>query len=77
MNPATSTTKPTLRHQISNGFVLFTAIWSSAVMPVMPSYAKTLTPDDLPTLVRKKRQILLIWHKTSLAVKPQIRQQMR
>ncbi|MGG7474381.1 inverse autotransporter beta domain-containing protein [Providencia sp. R1] len=50
MNPATSTTKPTLRHQISNGFVLFTAIWSSAVMPVMPSYAKTLTPDDLPTL---------------------------
>ncbi|MEQ4678224.1 inverse autotransporter beta domain-containing protein [Providencia rettgeri] len=50
MNPATSTTKPTLRHQISNGFVLFTAIWSSAVMPVMPSYAKMLTPDNLPTL---------------------------
>ncbi|MBQ0365293.1 invasin domain 3-containing protein [Providencia rettgeri] len=50
MNPATSTTKPTLRHKISNGFVFFTAIWSSAVMPVMPSYAKMLTPDDLPTL---------------------------
>ncbi|MEY0429894.1 invasin domain 3-containing protein [Providencia rettgeri] len=50
MNPATSTTKPTLRHKISNGFVLFTAIWSSAVMPVIPSYAKMLTPDDLPTL---------------------------
>ncbi len=50
MNPATSTTKPTMRHKISNGFVLFTAIWSSAIMPVIPSYAKMLTPDDLPTL---------------------------
>ncbi|MEX9870090.1 invasin domain 3-containing protein [Providencia huaxiensis] len=50
MNPAMSTTKPTMRHKISNGFVLFTAIWSSAIMPVMPSYAKMLTPDDLPIL---------------------------
>lgn len=50
MNPATSTIKQTLRHKISNGFVLFIAIWSSAIMPVMPSYAKMLTPDDLPTL---------------------------
>ncbi|HHE8320300.1 TPA: invasin domain 3-containing protein [Providencia rettgeri] len=50
MNSATSNTKPILRHKISNGFVLFTAIWSSAVMPVMPSYAKMLTPDELPTL---------------------------
>ncbi|EJD6375748.1 invasin domain 3-containing protein [Providencia rettgeri] len=50
MNSATSTIKQILRHKISNGFVLFTAIWSSAIMPVMPSYAKMLTPDDLPTL---------------------------
>lgn len=50
MNSATSTIKQTLRHKISNGFVLLTAIWSSAIMPVMPSYAKMLTPDDLPTL---------------------------
>ncbi|HBC7430230.1 TPA: inverse autotransporter beta domain-containing protein [Providencia rettgeri] len=50
MNPDTSTPKLTLRHKLSNGFVLFTAIWSSAIMPVMPSYAKMLTPDDLPTL---------------------------
>ncbi|MEY0859369.1 invasin domain 3-containing protein [Providencia alcalifaciens] len=50
MSPTTSTAKPTLRHRLSNGFVIFTAIWSSAVMPVMPSYAKMLSPDELPTL---------------------------
>lgn len=43
MNPATSTTKPTLRHKISNGFVFFTAIWSSAVMPVKHKAGEKVT----------------------------------
>ncbi|MEQ5318632.1 hypothetical protein ABN239_16480 [Providencia vermicola] len=51
MNPATSTIKSTLRHKISNGFVLFTTIWSSAIILVMASHAKMLTSDDLLTLV--------------------------
>ncbi|HBO22441.1 MAG TPA: hypothetical protein DD649_06070, partial [Providencia sp.] len=50
MNPATSTQKPTLKHKLSNGFVLFTAIWSSVIVPITPSYAKMLSPDELPTL---------------------------
>ncbi|HGN1706767.1 TPA: invasin domain 3-containing protein [Providencia rettgeri] len=39
-----------LRQRISNSFILFTATWSSVIMPVMPSYGKMLTPDELPTL---------------------------
>ena len=50
MNPATSTQKPTLKQKLSNGFVLFTAIWSSVIVPITPSYAKMLSPDELPTL---------------------------
>ena len=46
MNPASLTVK----QKIANGFVIFTAIWSSAIMPVIPSYAKMLDNNDLPTL---------------------------
>ncbi len=46
MSPASLTVK----QKIANGFVIFTAIWSSAIMPVIPSYAKMLDNNDLPTL---------------------------
>lgn len=38
------------KQKLSNGFVIFTAIWSSAIMPIAPSYAKMLSPDELPSL---------------------------
>ncbi|WP_353244207.1 inverse autotransporter beta domain-containing protein, partial [Providencia sp.] len=40
----------TVKQKIANGFVIFTAIWSSAIMPVIPSYAKMLDNNDLPSL---------------------------
>ncbi|WP_294104672.1 inverse autotransporter beta domain-containing protein [Providencia sp.] len=46
MGPSSST----LKLKLSNSFVLFTAIWSAAIVPAMPSYAKMLNLEDLPTL---------------------------
>ncbi|MTC69345.1 invasin domain 3-containing protein [Providencia sp. wls1914] len=40
----------TVKKKLANGFVIFTAIWSSAIMPVIPSYAKMLDNNDLPSL---------------------------
>ncbi|HEQ1860061.1 TPA: inverse autotransporter beta domain-containing protein, partial [Providencia alcalifaciens] len=40
----------TVKQKLANGFVIFTAIWSSAIMPVIPSYAKMLDNNDLPAL---------------------------
>lgn len=43
----TSTTKT---QKVSKIFMLMTAVWCSAIMPVMPSYAKMLTANELPNL---------------------------
>ncbi|WPA92617.1 invasin domain 3-containing protein [Providencia zhijiangensis] len=45
-----SSTSLTVKKKLANGFVIFTAIWSSAIMPVIPSYAKMLDNNDLPSL---------------------------
>ncbi|WP_272666241.1 MULTISPECIES: inverse autotransporter beta domain-containing protein [unclassified Providencia] len=46
MNLPSSKLKP----KQPNRLVLSTAIWSVAIAPIMPSYAKMLSTDDLPTL---------------------------
>ncbi|MEX0423995.1 inverse autotransporter beta domain-containing protein [Providencia rettgeri] len=46
MNPPSSKLKPTL----PNSLLLSTAIWSTAIVPMVPSYAQIVHLDDLPTL---------------------------
>ncbi|HHR6131152.1 TPA: inverse autotransporter beta domain-containing protein [Providencia alcalifaciens] len=40
----------TVKQKLANGFVIFTAIWSSIIMPVVPAYAKMLDNKELPSL---------------------------
>ncbi|WP_323084297.1 invasin domain 3-containing protein [Providencia alcalifaciens] len=40
----------TVKQKLANGFVIFTAIWSSVIMPVVPAYAKMLDNKELPSL---------------------------
>ncbi|MTC22490.1 MULTISPECIES: inverse autotransporter beta domain-containing protein [unclassified Providencia] len=40
----------TVKQKLANRFVIFTAIWSSVIMPVVPAYAKMLDNKELPSL---------------------------
>ncbi|QLQ97999.1 invasin domain 3-containing protein [Providencia alcalifaciens] len=45
-----SSSVSTVKQKLANGFVIFTAIWSSVIMPVIPAYAKMLDNKELPSL---------------------------
>ncbi|MBO1929278.1 hypothetical protein J4731_13765 [Providencia rettgeri] len=39
-----------LKPKLPNSLLLSTAIWSTAILPMVPSYAQIVHLDDLPTL---------------------------
>ncbi|MBO1916228.1 hypothetical protein J4727_10780 [Providencia rettgeri] len=39
-----------MKPKLPNSLLLSTAIWSTAILPMVPSYAQIVHLDDLPTL---------------------------